>query len=388
MGVDWILKLHSFFDPKIIENLVVNDGITSDNNENNDDIGWYNEQNRINCAILSIRSLCGALEIINSKHQKLIALKTDVIISIAFWIARKGPDQLVLFSLTLLSYIVDKNPDVACQVADMMVEVTTPRSGKTHPKGIETPSVHYGWRPLPSDDRRFITVPALLAERYIFSSTAWNVPSSTSSTAISSSNAMNVIGINTNKNNNDAVKDDISTPDGLSVRCMHVLETLLQADSTTCDLMIQYILAPPPPSASDDNDNFNSGDMTSLESMKPLALMLLNSLLEGSNRVLIGGGNLPLNIMKNEINIVERSANVLTLLFINGGQLARELSTVINTGHTSISGETDRNIDKQIYRHVELKDRYTYRQTDTRTYRQTDRQTDRQTHRERDRDVV
>ena len=44
--------------------------------------------------------------------------------------------------------------------------------------------------------------------------------------------------------------------------------------------------------------------------------------------------------MKNEVTVVERSANVLTLLFVNGGSLAKELSTVINTGHTSLSGES------------------------------------------------
>lgn len=36
--------------------------------------------------------------------------------------------------------------------------------------------------------------------------------------------------------------------------------------------------------------------------------------------------------------MVQRAANVLSLLFVHGGMLASELSTVINTSHTSLHG--------------------------------------------------
>ena len=329
MGIYGIARLNSFFDPTVIEKLIINSDALDGNgeNDNNDGEAWFNQQNRIECATLALQSLCGALEIENPKHQKLIALNTDVVISAAFWLARKGPEQLVKAALILLSRIVQNNPDVACQVADMIVVVTASKSGRTHPFGTETPLLYFGWRPLPSDERRIVTVPALLAERYIYSSTTWNVPSLMTTSTVSTADG-------------DVAHGAITDPGGLSVPCLHVLETLLRADSTTCDLMIQYILAPPPPSAMDD-ENLNSSDMTALETMKPLALILLNSLLEGSNRVL-STANLPMNIMKSEINVVERSANVLALLFINGGQTARELSTVISTSHTSISGNRER----------------------------------------------
>ena len=331
MGIDWIVRLHSFFDPTIIEKLIINNDALGGKSENDSSDGeaWFNQQSRIECAILAVQSLCGALEIVNEKHQKLIALRTDVVTSAAFWLARKGPEELVTAVLILLSRIVQNNPDVACQVADMIVEVTAAKSGRTHPFGTETPSLYFGWRPLPSDDRRIITVPALLAERYIFSSTTWTVQNLLATSTVSAAHG-------------DVAVGNIADPDGLSVRCLDVLETLLRADSTTCDLMIQYILAPPPPSAIDD-ENLNSGEMSVLETMKPLALILLNSLLEGSNRVL-STANLPMNIMKSEINVVERSANVLALLFINGGQTARELSTVISTSHTAISGKKETKI--------------------------------------------
>jgi hypothetical protein len=47
---------------------------------------------------------------------------------------------------------------------------------------------------------------------------------------------------------------DTASPDGLSMGCLTVLEILLKADSTSCDLMVQYILAPPPPSMDDDGE--------------------------------------------------------------------------------------------------------------------------------------
>ena len=40
-----------------------------------------------------------------------------------------------------------------------------------------------------------------------------------------------------------------------------------------------------------------------------------------------------------DAQIVQRAANVLSLLFVHGGMLASELSTVINTSHTSLHGK-------------------------------------------------
>ena len=78
MGIDWIVRLHSFFDPTIIEKLIINNDALGGKSENDSSDGeaWFNQQSRIECATLAIQSLCGALEIVNEKHQKLIALRT------------------------------------------------------------------------------------------------------------------------------------------------------------------------------------------------------------------------------------------------------------------------------------------------------------------------
>jgi hypothetical protein len=41
---------------------------------------------------------------------------------------------------------------------------------------------------------------------------------------------------------------------------------------------------------------------------------------------------------KDTFTVVERSANVLSLLFVHGGVLASELITVVNSSHAALNG--------------------------------------------------
>ena len=183
-------------------------------------------------------------------------------------------------------------------------------SGKTIPAGEDVPPLTFGWRPLPNNERRLVAVPALLAERYVYSSQAW---------------AAEGLGI-------DGPRDgtDVRAPDGLSQRCMQTLETLLAADATTCDLMIQFILAPPPPSAEMDVDEMQ------LESARPLGSSVVNLLAECCAKAVGAAG--AAHAARGDYAVGERAANVLSLLFTCGGTLARELSTAISTAHTSLGG--------------------------------------------------
>ena len=229
MGKEWILNLMRFFSPSIIESITVQNTLGYGESEGDIEGAWFDEPIRVGCAALALLAIADALEVVNPKHQKLVALQTGVVPSAAFWLARKGPDELAHAALLLLTRVMESNSEVASQLADMVVDVGPAVHGRTHPLGYDLPSLTFGWRPLPSDERRCITLPALLAERYIYSSCSWRSSTSTSTSPT-----------------------DINTPDGLSVRCLDVLETLLRADSSTCDLMVQYILAPPPPSGDDD----------------------------------------------------------------------------------------------------------------------------------------
>lgn len=313
MGKEWVLNLHQFFDPLQVENVKLDNSLNQ-NSEDFEEGAWFENPVRVGCATLALKAIAGALEVVNAKHQKVVACQTGAVSSAAFWVARKGPDELLEAALQLLARLVESNSEVAAHVADIMVEVSPSISGRSYPLGGEVPAIYFGWRPLPTDDRRFITVPALLSERYIFTSTAWTAPSAMQS--------------------DGGVVRAITVKDGLSLQCLHVLETLLRADPTTCDMLIQYILAPPPPSARD--EDLARGEAAALETIRPLGAILLTTLLDGSGRFL--GGNVA-NAVNVDVSVVERSANVLTLLFLGGGQLARELSTVISTAHTGLSGK-------------------------------------------------
>ena len=63
----------------------------------------------------------------------------------------------------------------------------------------------------------------------------------------------------------------------LAQSCLCVFEKILEADSTTSDLLIQYILAPPPPMGmmADEEEE----DMPA--EMQPLGSVVINLLVEG-----------------------------------------------------------------------------------------------------------
>ena len=313
MGTDWILKLGEFFEPTLCESysqtIVVKNSLRGVLDEPHETCQWYDVPNREGCATLAIDALTGALSTANPKHQATIALSTFIVPAAAFWIARKGPRRVVSASLSLLERVVEGNADVAAAVAGMVIKVPSAVSGKTVPEGVEMPALIFGWRPLPTSDRRMITIPSLLAERYVFSCHAWSYNG----------------GLE--RINETEHEGGVTAADGLSQHCLQSLETLLSADSKTCDLMVQFILAPPPPSMDED-------DMQ-LESMRPLGSILTNLLVEGCVQVLAQGPG----AMKCDLDAAERAANVLSLLFISGGQLARELSTAISTSHTSLKNQ-------------------------------------------------
>ena len=250
MGKEWVVHLTQFFSSEILENIRNTDSSGGfDGDRNNDREGggegvglgggpWFLDSTRVQCAYLALHALAGALLEVNPKHQLLVALQTNVIPSASSWIARKGPDRLVDAALEILLRVVANNAEVASNIADMILEISPSVNGVTHPFGEGDLGLQFAWQPVHSHGRKLISIPALLAERYIFPSTAWresalplSLPSPT----------------------------DITSPGVLSVRCLNVLEALLRADSSTCDLMVQFILAPPPPT--EDGDGDGQGDM-------------------------------------------------------------------------------------------------------------------------------
>ena len=263
MGKEWVVYLTQFFSSEILENIRNADssefgspgGFGEGNNDDGmggDGVGsgggsWYLDPTRVQCASLALHALAGALLEINPKHQLLVALQTNVIPSASFWLARRGPDTMVDAVLNILLRVVANNAEVAANIADMILEITPSKGGVTHPFGEVDLGLQFAWQPLHSKGRKLISIPALLAERYIFTSTAWRA----------SALPLSLPSLT-----------DITTSGVLSVRCLNVLESLLRADSSTCDLMVQFILAPPPPTEDGDGDGQGDLDMTAMGSMR------------------------------------------------------------------------------------------------------------------------
>lgn len=319
MGSDWILRLADFFDPSLLESIEKNNfalGLEDDDDEEplvNE--GWFDNPARLACAVLALASLYRSLSTPNKKHQSMLATSTSVVIpSAAFWVARRGPSELVNAGLSLLSRLVEGgNTEVANLLSNSYIKVSPAVARKNFPSDVELPQLLFGWRPLPGDDRKFISIMSLLAERYIYPVDAWNPKEGA---ALGSKLTVQY----------QVLAD--GGGDNLAQCSLLVLEQILASDPSISDLIVQYILAPPPPPHLDgmpeDDDGMNSSQQ--LESMRPLGLLVLALLIEGCNKILDGSGKI-------DFAVSERAANLLSVVFIHGSQLAKELCTAVTTSH-------------------------------------------------------
>lgn len=326
MGVGWTMRLVDFFDPMLLEQ-TPNSNSLDDSDIDMGSFAWFDQSGKVTCAILALESLAASMSgTPNPKHQSIVGMSVSMLLpSAAFWIGRKGPSQLANAALMLIERAVSGNPTVGMHVMQSSIKIGPSQPGKNIPSDFQdAPTFYFGWKPLPEDDRKIIYIPALLAERYIFRSSSWNCLSDMNTSSINQSSTQDVEQFNT------------AVPDGLSQGCLRVLEAILSSDPTVNDLTIQHLLAPPLPSPEDDGGD-GSG---SLESARPLCSLVLNILVENCVKILNGFANsmagVGSNSLRADVEIAERSANVFTLFFVYGGQLAKELSTKISTGHTSI----------------------------------------------------
>ena len=106
------------------------------------------------------------------------------------------------------------------------IKVAPLKRGKNSHKDFDYP-IHmflaYGWKPLPQDEHRCITIPSLLAEQYIFQLTLW--------------------GSRFQQNQGDV--------ENVSTTCLSLLDAMFSIDASYGCLLLQYVLAPPPPTLED-----------------------------------------------------------------------------------------------------------------------------------------
>ena len=133
--------------------------------------------------------------------------------------------SMVQGSLELLERLVRSNDRVAQSFSEAIVKVTAPVPGRNIPENLtDLPELNYGYAGSCIDpsgsgeliEVTYISVPCLLAERFVHSPSLWS---------------------------HDGHDLDID----LSARAMPVLESYFRASKAVCSLSIQHILAPPPP---------------------------------------------------------------------------------------------------------------------------------------------
>ena len=339
MGMGWTLKLSEFFDPVLLESsalFIKNIGEDSDgeaasfSNETSSSL-WFDQSTRLSSAILAINAINNSLSTLNRKHQGLIMDSANsVISSSAFWIARKGPVELVNAALSLLYRIANENPRLSGQLADFVVKVSPARQGQQIPFGVDVPVLHFGWK---VGDKQLISIASLLAERYIYCSGSgcWD-----SAAASAIKDSLNV--------DFDVLSILLSgETDCFANGCLYVLEKVLSTDSSASDLLVQFALAPPPPPALMDGDDFGNSDEEALQPLGTVTCML-NLVVEGGRKILNCNqfSMVTVNSFRQDLELAERAANALTVVFTHGSLLAKEICTALKTNSADMAASNGR----------------------------------------------
>ena len=318
MGTAWPLRLAYFFDPALLENIYDEEEEEPTQPSPKE---WFKKTGAVACATLAFAALAAALRPSHRAHQDMLGVSlTGLIPAAAFCIARNGPAPMVNGSLALLEAMVHNNAAVAQAFSEATLKVSPPILGETIPADLDSnsmPQLRFGWKPLATDDLTFVTVPALLVERYVFGGVLWG----SAAEHLSPNHLLAA----------DAALDDLS----FRRRCLAALETYFAANPMGCDLLVQHVVAPPFP-IPDVDDSFSAQieAMPGAEQSRPLGALLLGLIVRSCGRVL-GSDKDQLenvNASEEEAACTERAANVLSLVFIHGGPLARELCTAITLG--------------------------------------------------------
>jgi hypothetical protein len=334
MGQEWISILEHFFDPENLDSykppLTDDDG---DVRHVGKDSAWYADPKMLACGVLAVGAIANSLAIPNAKHQDACVsfqnatTSKSLLFAASYWFARRGPSELLDAVLSFFVHVMKQNPTIGHHVLSFVLAL--PHSnlpGKSIPTHAEPASLHFSWKPYPDKDARYITLPSLFVERYIYRGAAWPATA---------------MPLDTNSNIMSDFKSifDSSTAEGLADACLKIVETWLEADSTVSDLVVQYTIAPPPPLRPEEFDD--NGNMTA-ESSKPIGKIVLTLLADSVNRLInvnslqVSGGLVASSASSTgngDAELVERSCNILAVVFIYGTSLAKELSTAITTQH-------------------------------------------------------
>ena len=299
MGTEWILQVSEFFNPLALE--------SSDS-----DAPWFQDHNKVKCAYFSIEILVSALDIINPKHQNILALTVHTVTPmVCHWLIRQGPLCLVESSFRFLTNLIEGNVNVTNHILNFNHTFTGFKKGKNIPNDFQ------GWRYSSiisaDDDRKCINLPLILMESFVYSYKPWDV-----SVVVDKSN--------------------ISKKETFSLYYLELLEKLMITDASFPGMIVQLILAP----VLHDGDEYGmvGGELLSI------GTVLINIVFESCNQLLQSSSLTSDTINNGKPNIInfEKACLVLEIIFLHGGILARELATALMISHCQHGSTTNNSI--------------------------------------------
>jgi hypothetical protein len=312
MGSAWRIVLLGFFDPEYLEQETAlqqnNFGVNGEDGTGIAPTPWYEQQIRIQCAVLALTALRESLGTDPpQKHQVALAKDSQGAIATAatFWCGRNGPRELIECVLPLMINMFKRNKQVVQTLNRLVVAVQHARRGVHVPSSFNTAPLVFGWA---SEDKEFSTILGLFTERYIFGDVhapSWSAESSADTTT-------------------PGYPDSV-----LALQYLIAVDAYLGVDEMSSGLILQYVLAPPPPSP--DDGGFDELDVES----RPYGAVIIKLMVESCERLLIQLSNPSLaeNVSISDIRIIQKCSNILCLVLHHGGELARELFSALHLSH-------------------------------------------------------
>lgn len=324
------MYLLPYFSPSQLEARGEKKYVTEEDGESGDSseaVPWFEDRGRLVCATYAMQTLANSLDVTNMRnkeHQKVLCStdSNDFVASAAHWLIRNGPVPLLLASLNLLYRVAEGNASTTCIMLETVLQYSHGKKGKHLPElSDDAPVLMFAWKLPVEDNVRIISLPALLADRYIFPSVCW-------------------------KTEGFSVKGDIfgdstfiDAAESCAQGCLRIFESMLASDTPTSELIMQHILAPPPPPMDMEQIGFGSDDASYLQ-QQGVGGLVLNTLVDTMQRILShhAGGVSGSNYSKNnslsvDVDVSIRCCNILGVMLYHGGTIARELCTAINTTH-------------------------------------------------------
>lgn len=306
MGASWRLILLGFFDVEQLESsssqfVDLND---TDDDSRNTPSAWFNNSHKVKCAALAITVLINSLGNKSaSKHQLILAKESSgaIIIASAYWCALNGPEELLSLSLSLIRAVIQNNAEALGYLNGYHIKVGNLKKGISIPISFSIPTFSFGSAVTGRADKHSISIMSLFVERYVTgeNSIVWS--------------ALNADGPPVSR---------------MNLQYLAAIDVVLAADPISTGLIMQYILAPPPPSI--DESGFGE-----IDTGRPIGSIVIQLLVESCQRILLHLNNTSLTVTPNiaDVRTVQKCSNILSLILIHGGLLARELSTAITVGH-------------------------------------------------------